>query len=123
MQITSSSRTSRPVANNAHIDPNVPPLMVTDSVLFYWSRVIQIAKLFPIMHQVRSLEFTLQKQCKSCGQKQNSLEVDRSILNNVRRALAECSDEKARLVKEAAGIYSYRVVYHDLSGTAKDVTR
>ena len=100
------------------------PLAVTDDVLFRWSRIIQIAKMFPVMHQIRALEQKMQTTlCRTCKDRNRPAEIDRSALAQARRQLGECSDDKARLVKEAAGILQYRVHYHDLAGTVKEIVR
>lgn len=100
------------------------PLAITDDVLFRWARIIQIARLFPVMHAIRALEQKLRTGvCRSCGHKASERQPDRSVLAAARRQLGECPDEKARLVKEAAGILLYRVQYHDLAGTVHDVVR
>jgi hypothetical protein len=104
-------------------DAGAPPLAVTDEVLFRWARIVRIGKLFPVMHAIRALESKLQRICRSCTAPRNAEPIDRSILDVTRRELAECSDEKARLVKEAAGIVRYHVRYHDLAGTVREVVR
>jgi len=75
------------------------------------------------MHAIRALESKLQRICRSCNAPRNTEPIDRSVLDEARRELAECSDEKARLVKEAAGIVRYHVRYHDLTGTVREVVR
>jgi len=100
-----------------------PPLSMTDEVLFRWARIVRIGKLFPVMHAIRALESKLQRICRSCAASRNAEPIDRSVLDEARRELAECSDEKARLVKEAAGIVRYHVRYHDLAGTVREVVR
>ena len=111
----------RPIYTNVS-DPT--PLLITDDVLFRWARIIHIANVFPTMHAVRDLENRIQStECRSCKKQPNTPRIDRNLLNEVRRLLAECSDDKARLVKEAAGIVKYRVQYHDLSGTVRDIVR
>ena len=100
-----------------------PPLSMTDEVLFRWARIVRIGKLFPVMQAIRALESKLQRICRSCAASRNAEPIDRSVLDEARRELAECSDEKARLVKEAAGIVRYHVRYHDLAGTVREVVR
>jgi len=102
---------------------NAPPLSITDDVLFRWARIVRIGKLFPVMHAIRALESKLQQICRSCAAKKNAEPVDRSVLDEARRELAECSEDKARLVKEAAGIVRYHVRYHDLAGSVREVVR
>ena len=100
------------------------PLTLTDDVLFRWARIMRIAQMFPVMHSIRALENKIQTTiCRSCRDRHKRPEIDRSSLDQVRRLLAECSDEKARLVKEAAGIVQYRVHYHDLSGCVREIVR
>jgi hypothetical protein len=100
------------------------PLTVTDDVLFRWARIVQIAKLFPIMNSIRALEYKIQTGvCRNCHQQHRLAEIDRSALDTARRQLAECADDRARFVKEAAGIRQYRITYHDLTGTKHEVTR
>jgi hypothetical protein len=99
------------------------PLVVTDGVLFRWARIIKIANMFPVMHAIRELEHKLQTACRSCGYTQRQSEPDRRALADARRLLAECSDDKARIVKESAGIIKYRLQCHDISGTVRDVVR
>lgn len=99
------------------------PLTVTDDVLFRWARIVRIAKMFPVMHAIRSLEQKLRHWCRGCKGGNQLPEVDRTALADARRQLAECPDERARAVKEAAGILRYRVRYHDLAGTAREIVR
>ena len=122
MRIASTTNDGRFSTGNRSL-PDETPLLVTDNVLFRWSRVIQIANLFPVMHTIRALEYKLQTKCRSCGRQRQIHEINRTPLADVRRLLAECSDDKARLVKEAVGILKYRVQYHDLSGVVQDVIR
>lgn len=96
---------------------------MSDDVLFRWARIVRIAKEFPVMHKIRELEYKVQTSCRGCRNRYRLPEIDRSSFSEARRLLAECSDEKARAVKEAAGIVQYRVHYHDLSGTAREVVR
>lgn len=125
IRMTSVRRTRAPVtilATGRVADP--APLTLTDDVLFRWARIVRIAKMFPIMHTIRALEQKVQAEiCRGCKPQHRVPEIDRSTLAEVRRQLAECSDEKARLVKESAGILQYRVRYHDLAGTAREIVR
>jgi len=124
IRITSARhlRTGTQVMVNRVADPG--PLAVTDDVLFRWARIVQIAKMFPIMHTIRALEHKLQTGvCRSCKSQQTAADIDRSALAEARRQLAECTDDQARLVKEAAGVLQYRVAYHDLSGTLREIVR
>ena len=118
----SRSKTNSPVGNRLQTG-DATPLVVTDGVLFRWARIIKIAGMFPVMHAIRELEHRLQTACRSCGHSQRQPEPDRRALAEARRLLAECSDEKARIVKEAAGIVKYRVQYHDMSGMVRDIVR
>jgi len=123
IRITSAARgRPRPFVTRFHSGDETP-LVVTDSVLFRWARIIKIANMFPVMHVIRALEHKLQTTCRSCGHSHRQPEVDRSALVEARRLLAECSDDQARIVKEAARIVKYRVQYHDLSGTVQDRVR
>jgi pyrroloquinoline quinone (PQQ) biosynthesis protein C len=100
------------------------PLTVTDDVLFRWARIVRIAKLFPVMHSIRALENRIQESsCRGCNDRNKNSDFDRTALDTARRLLAECSAERARQVKEAAGISEYRVQYHDLSGSVREVVR
>lgn len=100
------------------------PLTLSDDVLFRWARIVMIAKMFPVMHSIRALENKVQTNlCRTCRDRHRRPELDRSSLDQARRLLAECSNEKARLVKEAAGILQYRVQYHDLSGSVREIVR
>ena len=125
IKITSTRRTAavaRPVRSARFSDSS--PLVVTDDVLFRWARIVQIAKLFPIMHTIRALEFKIQSNtCRTCHNKKTQVPLDRSPLADARRLLAECSDELARLVKESAGILRYQVSYHDRAGTLHIIVR
>jgi len=51
------------------------------------------------------------------------MEVDRSSINVAKRALAECSEEVALLVKQAAGVVKYKVTYQSPSGGLKEVVK
>ena len=124
IRITSTTRTRISSSVGSRLQTgDETPLVVTDGVLFRWARIIKIANLFPAMHAVRELEHKLQTACRSCGHAYRQPEPDRHALADARRLLGECSDEKARIVKEAAGIIKYRVWYHDMSGTVRDVVR
>ena len=121
MRVTSASNTGRGYAPSRQA--YIPLVTITDDLLFRWAKIIQIANAFPIMHTVRALEYTISTtECRTCHKK-TAPKVDRSLLQTVRRLLGECSDEKARLVKEAARVVNYRVQYLDLTGQAKDITR
>jgi hypothetical protein len=97
------------------------PVLVTDDVVFRWARFAKIARLLPIMNEVRVLERTLAaNSCRTC---RRPAEVDRSVLNTAKAALGECSEEMALLVKQAAGVVKYKVVYRKLSEPPKEVIR
>lgn len=97
------------------------PVFVTDDVILRWSRIAHIARLLPVMTEVRVLERQLQtNSCKSC---QKPVAVDRSAINKAKAALADCSDEVARLVKQAAGVLKYKVMYRLLGEEMKEVIR
>jgi hypothetical protein len=92
---------------------NAAPLLITDDVVFRWARITKIARLLPVMNEVRVLERALAaNSCRSC---RKPVEVDRSVLNTAKAALGECSDETALLVKQAAGVVKYKVVYRKLA--------
>ena len=125
-QIRIVSRTSRNTISGLHKRQVTAPetLLVTDDVLFRWARIIQIAKIFPIMHTIRRLEQKLQTGvCRSCQRSSQSSSIDKTPLHEAKRQLAECSEEKARLVKEAAGIHRYQIKYHDLAGILHEIER
>jgi len=97
------------------------PVFVSDELLFRWSRIGQIARLLPVMADVRALEMLIAaNSCKSC---RKPVEVDRSALNSARRALAECSEEVAKLVKQAAGVVKYKVSYRRLTEPLQEIIR
>lgn len=124
IKITSAKRSRSPFFGSVKRVAEPGPLTLTDDVLFRWARIIKIAKMFPVMHSIRALENNIQTSiCRSCRDRHRKPEIDRSPLDEARRLLAECSDEKARLVKEAAGIVQYRVHYHDLSGSVREIVR
>ena len=98
-----------------------PPILVTDDVVFRWARNARIARLLPVMNDVRVLERKIQaNSCKSC---QKVAEIDRSAIHSAKIALAECSDEIAKLVKQAVGVLKYKVVYRQHSQLPQEVTR
>jgi hypothetical protein len=98
------------------------PVIIADDLLFRWAHIVKIAKLAPGMSAVRGLERQIQvHSCRGC--QKPAVVFDRSPLENVRRFLAECPDDTARAVKEAAGIIKYRVHYRDLTGVPKEVVR
>ena len=124
IKITSAKRPRTVPAGPFQRVADPAPLTLTDDVLFRWARVIKIAKMFPVMHSIRALENKIQTTiCRTCHDRNKTSEIDRSSLDLARRLLAECSDDKARLVKEAAGIVQYRVQYHDLSGSVREIVR
>jgi len=97
------------------------PVLITDAVLFRWARISRIANILPVMNEVRALEQRIiANTCKSCHK---PVEIDRSAINAAKIALAECPDEIALLVKEAACVLKYKVVYRRLSEPAQEVTR
>lgn len=98
-----------------------PPVFVTDSVIFRWARNARIVRLIPVLNEVRILErHLIANNCKSC---RKPMEVDRSSINVAKRALAECSEEVALLVKQAAGVVKYKVTYQSPSGGLKEVVK
>jgi hypothetical protein len=97
------------------------PILVTDDVVFRWARNARVARLLPVMNDVRVLERKIQaNSCKSC---QKQADIDHSAINLAKVALAECSDEIAKLVKQAVGVLKYKVVYRRLSEPPQEVTR
>ena len=97
------------------------PILVTDDVVFRWARNARVARLLPVMNEVRMLERKIQaNSCKSC---QKPVDIDRSALHSAKIALAECSDEIAKLVKQAVGVLKYKVVYRRHSEPPQEVTR
>ncbi len=124
IKITSAKRPRSAVSVPRQRVADAGPLTLTDDVLFRWARIVKIAKLFPAMHSIRALEEKIQTSlCRSCRDRYRGAEFDRSSLDLARRLLAECSAEKAGQVKEAAGIAAYRVQYHDLSGSRREIVR
>jgi hypothetical protein len=97
------------------------PILVTDDVVFRWARNARVARLLPVMNDVRVLERKIQaNSCKSC---QKPVEIDRSAIQSAKAALAECSDEIAKLVKQAVGVLKYKVMYRRHSEPPQEVTR
>jgi hypothetical protein len=97
------------------------PILVTDDVVFRWARNARVARLLPVMNDVRVLERKIQaNSCKSC---QKPVEIDRSAIQSAKAALAECSDEIAKLVKQAVGVLKYKVMYRQHSQPPQEVTR
>ena len=97
------------------------PILVTDEVIFRLARVTRITRLLPILNEVRVLEDIVRaNQCKTC---KKPVEVDRTIINTAKAALAECSDETAKLVKQAAGVLKFKVVYRRLTEPLQEVIR
>jgi len=100
---------------------DAPPVLVTDWLLFRWARYPKLLKLLPIMTEVRALEVKIgANDCKSC---RKPPEIDMSVLERVKKILAECPDEAALLVKQAANVLKYKVVYKNSSGVLKEVIR
>jgi hypothetical protein len=101
---------------------DAPPVVVADDLLFRWSHIIKIAKIVPGMSAIRALEHQIHTHgCRSC--QKPTMIFDRTPLENVRRFLAECSDEIAKTVKQAAGIVKYRVSYRTLAGVPREIVR
>jgi hypothetical protein len=97
------------------------PILVSDDVVFRWARNARVARLLPVMNDVRVLERKIQaNSCKSC---QKPVEIDKSALHLAKVALAECSDEIAKLVKQAVGVLKYKVVYRRHSQPPQEITR
>lgn len=123
IKITSAKRRPAPSVPRKRV-AEAGPLAVTDDVLFRWARIVRIANLFPVMHSIRALENRVRESgCRGCGDRNKRPAFDRTPLDEARRLLAECSAEKAGQVKEAAGIAAYRVQYHDLSGSRREIVR
>ncbi len=124
IKITSAKRPRPAVSVPRKQATDTGPLTLTDDVLFRWARIVKIAKLFPVMHSIRALEEKIQTSlCRSCRDRRDGGEFDRSSLDQARRLLAECSVEKAETVKRVAGIRQYKVRYHDLSGSVREIVR
>jgi len=97
------------------------PILVTDDVVFRWARNARVARLLPVMNDVRVLERKIQAHsCRSC---QKPADIDRSAIHFAKIALAECSDEIAKLVKEAVGVLKYKVVYRRHSEPPQEITK
>jgi hypothetical protein len=96
---------------------------VSDSVLFRWSHVPNINRLFPALCAgVRDLQAKAAGNNKvCCGNK--PVELDMSVMNRFRKALAEASDEIIAKVKLAAGISSISLSWTELDGKTKTVVR
>jgi hypothetical protein len=100
---------------------DAPPILVTDEVVFRWARNTRIARLLPITAEIKILEEKVRaNSCKSCHK---PIPIDRSAINRAKAALAECSDEIAKLVKQAANVLKYKVVYRHLSEETKEIIR
>ena len=100
---------------------DAPPVLVTEALVRRWSRVPKILQLFPIMAEVRVLDRKLAaNECNSC---QKPPEIDKSAIDRAKIALAECSDDIALLVKRAANVLKYKVVYRKLSEPLKEIIR
>ena len=100
---------------------DAPPTLVTEALVRRWSRIPKILQLFPMMAEVRVLDRKLAaNECNSC---QKQPEIDKSAIDRAKIALAECSDDVALLVKRAANVLKYKVVYRKLSEPTKEVIR
>jgi len=118
-----SAPAASPSASAATQPFNEQTVTITDDLIFRWAKIVQIARIFPVMHAVRALEYTIAtNDCRTC-RKAEQPKTDRSLLQEVRRMLGTCTDEQARLVKEAARITMYRVQFLDLAGVPQDAER
>ena len=128
VNIISTRQKSRPVtraAGTGRITP-VPhdTIAVSDQMLFRMARVHEINLMFPVMASVRDLEYTMSsKTCRSCKYQRSQVQIDRSPLDRAMKQLAECSDDKAKLVCQALGVAHYRIHYRDDHGSSRVVTR
>ncbi|MDR3232165.1 MAG: hypothetical protein LBT46_00600 [Planctomycetaceae bacterium] len=97
--------------------------VVSDSVLYRWSHVPNINKMFPALCAgVRDLQSKAAGNNNvCCGNKPAPL--DRSVMNRFKKALAEASDEIISKVKTAAGISSMSLSWTELDGKEKTTVR
>jgi hypothetical protein len=108
------------------VDPANTTAVVTDNLIFQWCRLSQIHRVFPLMESVRRLrKKTVTTLCRTCHRQHphQKPQQDFSLLNDVKFLLATCSEADAAVVKKAASITHYKVIYFDAQGMRHEVIR